>query len=133
MAAQTPAFPSAPAPVADPRAAVFEGVRIGLLDLYRDHVRAGGGSIIEDRVFSNCLIEGPALMLVLEGVHFESTNFGPTGGHVRNMLFRPLGDVGIGAIPVRNSTFRNCSFHVLGITGSDELLQLLTDQVKTAS
>ena len=40
--------------------------------------------------------------------------------------------IAIGAIPMRNCTFRNCQFHTLGITGSDELLQMLVDQVAIA-
>ncbi len=70
-------------------------------------------------------------MLVLDGVHFDSVNFGQTGGDIRNILFRPAGNMAIGAIPVRQCTFRNCQFHTLGITGADDLLQMLTDQVKT--
>jgi len=72
-------------------------------------------------------------MLVLEGVHFEDTNFGSTGGDLRNMLFRPMsGVMAIGAIPVRDCTFKNCQFITLGITGNDDLLQMLVDQVSTA-
>ncbi len=87
--------------------------------------------MIEGRTFTDCVLEGPALMLVLEGVHFESTNFGPTGGDIRNMLFKPMGNVGIGAIPVRNCTFTNCRFNTLGITGNEDLLQMLIDNVPT--
>lgn len=115
----------------DPLAAAFTGARINLTDLYRAHLQAGGGAIIEGRTFTDCMIEGPSIMLVLDGVHFDGTNFGQTGGDMRNMLFRPMGNMAIGAIPVRNSTFRNCQFHTLGITGADDLLQMLTEQVKT--
>ena len=64
----------------DPLAKNFSGGTLSLFDLYRASVRAGGGVRIEDRTFTDCTIEGPALMLVLEGVFFDSTNFGPTGG-----------------------------------------------------
>jgi hypothetical protein len=123
----TDAFPKA----SDPMAPMFNNMRINLTDLYRSQMHAGGGAIIEGRTFTDCMIEGPALMLVLDGVHFDSTNFGETGGDVRNMLFRPMATMAIGAIPVRNCTFRNCRFNTLGITGSDDLLQMLTQSVKT--
>lgn len=115
----------------DPRATEFRGGRFALIDLYRASMQAGGGAVIEGRAFVDCTIEGPALMLVLENVHFDRTNFGPTGGDMHNMLFRPLGDMGIGAIPVRNCTFTNCRFLTLGITGNDELLNMLIEQVAT--
>ena len=119
-------------PALDPLAAEFRGAHITLFDLYRAHLQAGGGAIIDGRTFTDCVIEGPAIMLALDGVNFDATHFGHTGGDMRNMLFRPLGTVAIGAIPVRNTTFRNCQFHTLGITGNDELLQMLAEQVKTA-
>ncbi|TPW04837.1 MAG: hypothetical protein FD125_958 [bacterium] len=115
----------------DPRATEFRGGRFALIDLYRASMQAGGGALIEGRRFVDCTIEGPALMLVLENVSFDRTNFGPTGGDMRNMLFRPMGDMGIGAIPVRDCTFTNCRFLTLGITGNDELLNMLIEQVKT--
>jgi hypothetical protein len=116
----------------DPTATEISGGHFALFDLYRANIQAGGGAVIEGRTFSDCYIEGPAVMLVLDGNQFEGTNFGPTGGNIRAMLFRPLaGDMAIGAIPVRNCTFRNCQFHTLGITGGDDLLQMLTEQVKT--
>ena len=115
----------------DPLATAFTGANFALFDLYRASVQAGGGVMLENRTFTDCVLEGPALMLVLEGVNFESTNFGPTGGDMRNMLFKPMGNVGIGAIPVRNCTFTNCRFNTLGITGSEDLLQMLIDNVPT--
>lgn len=126
-----PVSPATASRAMDPRDTEFHGGRFGLLDLYRASMQAGGGALIEGRTFVECTIEGPAVMLVLENVFFDRTNFGPTGGDMRNMLFRPLGDMGIGAIPVRNCTFTNCRFLTLGITGNDELLDMLIAQVKT--
>lgn len=131
MPTDQPVTPQATSRSLDPRAAEFNGGRFALIDLYRASMQAGGGAVIEGRAFRDCTIEGPALMLVLDGVHFEQTNFGPTGGNMRNMLFRPLGDVGIGAIPVRSCTFTNCQFITLGITGNDQLLDMLIEQVTT--
>lgn len=117
----------------DPLATEFIGGNFALVDLFRASRLAGGGGVIEGRVFTDCLIEGPAVMLVLDGTHFEGTNFGPTGGDMRNMLFRPLNNVAIGAIPVRDCVFRNCRFHSLGITGNEDLLQMLIEQVTTVA
>lgn len=116
----------------DPLARDIRGGTFTLFDLYRASVGAGGGVRIEDRTFTDCTIKGPALMLVLEGVFFDSTDFGPTGGDMRNMLFQPLGTVGIGAIPVRNCTFTRCQFETIGITGNEALLKMLIEQVTTS-
>ncbi|MGZ9114125.1 MAG: hypothetical protein ACXW3K_05830 [Brevundimonas sp.] len=124
-----PSSPTTPSRTLDPLATEFSGATFALFDLYRASVQAGGGVIIEGRSFTDCVLEGPALMLILEGVHFQSTNFGPTSGDLRNMLFQPMGNMGIGAIPVRNCTFTNCRFNTLGITGNEELLKLLIEQV----
>ena len=114
----------------DPLGKTFSGGHFALFDLYRANIQAGGGAILEGRTFTDCFIEGPAVMLVLEGTHFEGVNFGPTGGDLRNVLFRPMsGQRAIGAIPVRNCTFRNCQFHTLGITGGEDLLKMLVEQV----
>ena len=123
-------FPS-PRQSIDPLAKSFTGGRFSLFDLYRASVQAGGGVGIDDRDFTDCTIEGPALMLVLDGVSFESSNFGQTGGDMRNMLFRPAGDAAIGAIPVRNCTFTRCQFRAIGITGNETLIQTLIQQVAT--
>lgn len=131
MTTDQPGSPDAASRSLDPRATEFHGGRFALIDLYRASLQAGGGAVIEGRAFTDCTIEGPALMLVLENVNFDQTNFGPTGGDMRNMLFRPLGDMGIGAIPVRNCTFTNCRFLTLGITGNEELLNMLIEQVIT--
>jgi hypothetical protein len=115
----------------DPRATAFSDTHFSLYDLYRANVQAGGGGVIEGRTFTDCVIEGPAVMVVLGGTLFDGVNFGATGGDLRNMLFRPLGNMAIGAIPVRDCVFRNCQFQTVGITGNDDLLQMLVEQVAT--
>ena len=120
-----------PSRMIDPLAKAFRGGRFVLTDLHRASMQAGGGAVLDGRTFTDCAIEGPALMLVLENVHFDRTNFGPTGGDIRNMLFRPMGEMGIGAVAVRNCTFTNCRFQMLGITGNDQLLDMLVEQVTT--
>lgn len=117
-------------PQIDARAAEYENVQIPLFDLFRANLQAGGGSVIEGRVFRNCRIEGPAVMLVLEGTTFQRTNFGAVGGDMRAMLFKPMHESrAIGAIPVRNCQFIGCEFFALGVTGHENMLQLLIENV----
>jgi hypothetical protein len=115
----------------DPRSPEFRGGRFALVDLYRAITQAGGGGVIEGRTFVDCVIDGPALVLILEDTRFDGVDFGPCDGDVRGMLFRSLnGTMAVGSIPVRGCTFRNCRFHNLGFTGNETLLQALAEQVQ---
>jgi hypothetical protein len=57
---------------------VFESVEISLYDLARACM-AEGKTSISDRTFRRCLVTGPAVMLVLDNVQFNNTNFGQPG------------------------------------------------------
>jgi hypothetical protein len=109
----------------DAFAKVFESVDLSLYDLYRANFAAGARTIT-GRTFRNCRIEGPAVMLVLDNVNFDATNFGPNGGDVRNLVLRPAGPTSVvGTIPVEDCQFINCEFFGLGFTGPDQFLDQL--------
>ena len=109
----------------DALAKVFESVDLSLYDLYRATFAAGIRTIT-GRTFRNCRIEGPAVMLVLDKVNFDATNFGPNGGDVRNLVLRPASPTSvIGTIPVEDCQFINCEFFGLGFTGPAQFLDQL--------
>jgi hypothetical protein len=84
---------------------------------------AARGRRIENKTFTRCLIEGPAVMLVAGGVTMEDCNMGHDGGDLRNLLLKPVGPRQVvGTIPVTNSLFRACRFHAIGFTGDDAFL-----------
>ena len=97
---------------------------MALYDLMIHHMRTNR-VIIDGITFNRCRIEGPAVMLVLEGTRFESTNFGEAAGGTANMVLRPAGNKAIGAIPVRNCTFIGCEFSMLGFTGNAQVVNSL--------
>lgn len=99
----------------------FENMTIPLSTLFRQ-MAGQGVSIIQKRGFVKCRIEGPAVMLVLDGVVFENCDMGPDGGDVRNLLLRPMGQKVIGAVPVALCLFDQCTFHAVGFTGEDRHL-----------
>ena len=110
----------------DHDATVFEGLDISLFDLHRA-VRAGEQRVITGRTFRDCVIEGPAVMLVLPGVSFDGVNFGFADGDIRNLLLRPLGQTQVtGTIPVQNCAFINCEFFAIGLTGPEDFLQQIS-------
>ncbi|MBO9557747.1 MAG: hypothetical protein J7515_04060 [Caulobacter sp.] len=109
----------------DALAKVFEDVDISLFDLARANLKAGR-RVIAGRTFRNCRIEGPAVMLVQGDTQFDSTNFGPHGDNVHNLILRPVGPTGVvGTIPVHNCTFIGCEFFSVGFTGPESFVQQL--------
>ena len=119
-----------PAPT-DLTATVFEGVEISLYDLARACM-AEGKTSISDRTFRNCLITGPAVMLVLDNVQFNNTAFSSQGSDIRAIVLRPASpNQVVGVIPVTHCTFDGCQFLGLGFTGADLFLdQLLKLETK---
>ena len=108
-----------PTPDISKRAFVDED--LALYDLFTHHMRTNR-SVIDGITFTGCRIEGPAIMLVLDGTTFEATNFGESKGDIGNLVLRPTRNMAIGAIPVRNCTFVGCEFAMLGFTGNAAIL-----------
>ena len=92
-----------------------------------------GRPAIDGKTFTDCLIEGPAVMAVMTGTTFESCAMGTTTD-VRNLLYRPVGqDKMAGVVGVGNCRFVRCRFVQVGFTGSDNLLEDLQGGVKSMS
>ncbi|RZJ04996.1 MAG: hypothetical protein EON89_05570 [Brevundimonas sp.] len=108
-------------PAMDMNKSAFEGEDLALYDLFVHHLRTGR-SVIDGITFTGCRVEGPAVMLVLDGTTFDATNFGESKGDMGNIVLRPVGNMAIGAIPVRNCTFLGCEFYALGFTGNEAIL-----------
>lgn len=101
----------------------FDNVAISVFDMYRETLRTGV-RFIEGRTFTNCRIEGPAVVAVLGGVHFDSTDFGYTAGDVGRLVFRSASTTGmVGVIPFKDCSFKGCNFFAVGFTGPEEFLQ----------
>lgn len=111
-------------PASDFAKTAFADEDFALYDLYIHRLRSGR-AIIEDVTFTGCRIEGPGIMLVLDGTSFDRTNFGETKGNVANLILRPAGTMAIGSVPVRNCTFIRCEFYMLGFTGNEQTVEQL--------
>lgn len=103
------------------RAPILENVAFSLYDLFRESLKSGA-PIIQGRTFRNCRVEGPAVLLALGGVNFDGCDLGFAGGDVRNLLFRPVGEKAVGAVPVRECLFQGCLFFAVGYTGAPEFI-----------
>jgi hypothetical protein len=116
--------------VTDLMAPSFVGVSISLVDLHRACLRQNIAAI-ENRTFLDCRLEGPAVMLALDGLTFDNTDFGYAKGDIRNLVLFPASPSGvIGAVPMRNCVFKDSEFYGVGFTGSksftDQILALRT-------
>ena len=103
----------------------FSDVALSLFDLYRARLKMGQ-STLTGITFENCRIEGPAVMLVVGGCNFDAVDFGFAGGDIRTLLLRPVSPNGVvGAIPVRDCTFRGGQLFAIGYTGGEGFLNQL--------
>lgn len=95
----------------------YKNISVWLPQLFMETSRAGS-LVIENRIFTDCLIEGPAVLLPLEGCHFDGCNMGDVQGDPRSLLLQPVGPERVtGAIPLKNCKFINCRFLGVGFTG----------------
>lgn len=88
---------------------------------------------IDGKTFTDCVIEGPAVMAVMHGTVFESCAMGTTTD-MRTLLYRPVGRTKMaGVVGMANCRFVRCRFVQVGFTGTDELIEELTESVKSLS
>lgn len=100
----------------------YKNTSVWLPQLFMETSRAGS-LIIEGRTFTDCLIEGPGVLLPLEGCHFDGCNMGDAHGDPRNLMLQPVGPQRVtGAIPLKDCKFINCRFLGVGFTGSKAYL-----------
>lgn len=107
----------------------YKKASVWLPQLFMETSRAGS-LVLEDRVFIECLIEGPAVLLPMEGCHFDGCNMGDAHGDPRNLLLQPMAPQRVtGAIALKNCKFINCRFLGVGFTGTkaylDEMVSAL--------
>jgi hypothetical protein len=115
----------------------FQGVVLSLFELFRANLMATRKPMIQGRTFTDCIIEGPAVMLAMSGVNFDNCNLGMASEDPRSLLLMPMAkNKVVGAIGIKDCTFRNCQFFAVGYTGGDafidRMLQVLDPQKPAA-
>src|SRR5690606_2018840 len=101
----------------------YKSAHIWLPQLVVEAARRGE-AIIEGKTFTDCFMEGPAVLLPVSDCRFEGCGLGETMGDPRNLLLQPLGPQKVtGAVPFRNCAFINCRFQRVGFTGAAAFLQ----------
>lgn len=101
----------------------YTEVNVWLPQLYLETARAGS-PVIENRRFEDCLIEGPGVILPVEGCSFDGCDMGVSNGDPRNLMLSPVGPRQVvGVVPFRNCQFVNCRFLGVGFTGPPGFLE----------
>lgn len=98
----------------------FTREAVWLPSLLVQHMNASQ-TFLDGKTFTECLIEGPAVMAVMDGTTFDGCNMG-VATNPRTLLYRPLGDKMAGVVGVANCHFVKCRFVQIGFTGSDDFL-----------
>ena len=106
-----------------------EAVWLPLLTVH--HWNAGQMSV-KGKTFTDCLIEGPAVMAVMGDTHFDDCAMGITSD-MKTLLYRPLGEKLAGVVGFEDCRFVRCKFLQVGFTGSEALLEELQTKVIRAS
>ncbi len=102
------------------------------LPLLAVHHQNAGQPIIKDKTFTDCLIEGPALMVPVNGCEFEGCNLGATKDP-NSLFYSPKGPVLVGAVPFENCRFINCRFSQVAFTGHADLIEQMATGLSSAS
>lgn len=101
----------------------FEGVAVSLFEVFRANLLATHNPLIQGKTFTNCIIEGPAVLLALSGVEFDACNLGVSSEDPRSLILMPMAkNKVVGAIGVKNCVFRRCRFFAVGYTGPDAFI-----------
>ena len=98
----------------------FEQEAVWLPSLAVHHVNAGQ-PVIDGKTFTECLIEGPAVMAVMDGTTFDTCNMG-VAENPKTLLLDPRGDMIAGVVGMANCRFVRCRFVQVAFTGKREML-----------
>ena len=102
-----------------------EGVWLPLLAV---HTMNSGQPVIKGKTFTNCVIQGPALVAVLKGTTFDGCSMG-AGSDANSMLFAPKGPQMVGVIGLEDCKFVSCRFVQIAYTGSDAFLEEMSQSL----
>lgn len=92
-----------------------------------NHLNAGQ-TVITGKTFTDCVIEGPAVLVALKDVSLDGCNMGVISDPM-NLMFKPLGEMIIGAVGVSDCRFVRCRFVQVGFTGPEAFLKTLADSI----
>lgn len=102
------------------------------LPLLAVHHQNGGQPVIRGKTFTDCLFEGPALMVPVKDCSFDGCNMGTTQDP-NSLFYVPKGPVLVGAIPFEDCRFINCRFSQVAFTGHADFIEGLGASLASAN
>jgi len=108
----------------------FEKEAVWLPSLAVHHMNAGQ-TVIDGKTFTECLIEGPAVLAVMNGTRFDTCNMG-VAEDPKTLLLDPRGDMVAGAVGMSNCRFVRCRFVQVAFTGGRAALDILEQDLRSA-
>jgi uncharacterized protein YjbI with pentapeptide repeats len=102
---------------------LIENAQLNIFDVFRANLTVTKDLVIRGKTFRNCLIEGPAVIMPLEGCSFDACDFGYAAGDINNLLLKPMANKVTGAMVFANTKFERCTFFAMGFTGPPQLLE----------
>lgn len=124
----TPMFRRRRRAEAVPSGRVIRRAMVRLVDLVPP---PGAPPAIEEVVFENCLIVGPAVVGILDACQFDHCTFNYDGrGTIENILWSlPDDEWVVGCIGLRACLFERCEFRSIGFAGRPETLDNMRRQL----
>ena len=92
------------------------------LPLMSMHLLRNGVHVIEGRTFTECQIDGPAVMMPVGGVQFNGCAMGLTSDPI-TLVLKPMGSHAAGVIAVKDCKFERCRFNGIGFAGDDAFIE----------
>ena len=99
----------------------FDKATIWLPRMALEHLRQGR-VFIENKTFTDCVIEGPAVVLMGDGVAMDGCHMGVASDPAM-LLLRPVGKTVNGVIGFKNCKFVRCRFAQIGFVGDDRFIE----------
>ena len=106
-----------------------EGVWAPLLAM---HALNAGEPVITGKTFTECLIEGPAVIAVMGNTRFDGCDMGWTQDS-NSLLLKPQGPHLVGVIGFKDCLFVRCRLRHVGYTGHDDLIEAMKTGISSTS
>jgi len=78
---------------------------------------------IAGRVFKDCVVRGPAVIVPNRGTQIKDCDLGDVGGDPRNLFLIPAGPMTMGSISVADCVFDGCLFSGVAMAGDAEFVE----------
>lgn len=105
----------------------FQNVRIPMLELVV--ARAAAGLPLSGLTFTDCVVQGPSVIVPGGQTRFDDCNMGNDTDDVRNLFLRAAGTGIIGALLLNDCRFDGCLLLGIGFAGDDAFVDAFLEQL----